>query len=321
MPDSDIAPARGAERLDLPKGIIPTRISWANAIPIATIHLLALLALWPQLFSWAGLVAFLVGVPLAGQIGVTLCYHRLLAHRSFRVPKWFERVLVLIALCNLEGPPGRWVATHRAHHHHADTQPDPHSPLVNFLWSHIGWMVIREAPLSGVINYRRYASDIMSDPLYARLERDALWALVYVAQAALYFLGGFAFGWLSSGDVGASALLGSSLVVWGVILRTVAVWHITWSVNSLTHMFGYRSHTTDDDSRNNWVVALLSGGEGWHNNHHADPISASNQQKWWEIDTTYYMIRGLERIGLATNVVHTKAKRQRARAAKVTTSA
>ena len=296
-------------RLELPKGVVSTRISWSNLLPIALVHVLALLALLPWFFSWSGVVVMLLGIPFIGQLGITLCYHRLLTHRSFRVPKWLERSLVLVALCSLEGPPARWVSVHRAHHNHADTQPDPHSPLVNFLWSHIGWMVISEAPMSGVIQYRRFAADILADPLYNRMERDALWALVYVAHAVIFFAVGFAIGAAGSGTLADGLQFGASLLVWGVFVRTVVVWHITWSVNSITHMFGYRSHETEDESRNNWLIGILAGGEGWHNNHHADPISASNQQRWWEIDPTYYTIKLLERLGLATHVVPTKAKR------------
>jgi stearoyl-CoA desaturase (delta-9 desaturase) len=96
---------------------------------------------------------------------------------------------------------------------------------------------------------------------------------------------------------------GASLLVWGVFLRTVIVWHITWSVNSVTHRFGYRSYETDEQSRNNWLVALVSAGEGWHNNHHWDPAAASVQHRWWEIDLSAYTIRALEGLGLAKSVV------------------
>jgi len=103
---------------------------------------------------------------------------------------------------------------------------------------------------------------------------------------------------------------GASLLVWGVIVRTVVVWHITWSVNSITHLFGYRNYETGENSRNNWLVALLTVGEGWHNNHHEDPASASVQHRWWEIDITYYEIKLLEKLGLAWNVIPPKFKRR-----------
>jgi stearoyl-CoA desaturase (delta-9 desaturase) len=96
-----------------------------------------------------------------------------------------------------------------------------------------------------------------------------------------------------------------------VFLRTVCVWHISWTVNSLSHLFGYRSYQTRENSRNNWLVAILTSGEGWHNNHHADPASASNSHRWWEIDLMFLIIRGMEALGLATEVVRPRHVRQR----------
>ena len=111
--------------------------------------------------------------------------------------------------------------------------------------------------------------------------------------------------WLpfEQGDNAAALQMAMSVLVWGVFARTVYVWHITWSVNSLSHIFGYRNFETDDHSRNNWFVALITGGEGWHNNHHADQAAASVQTRWWELDLNYYFIKCLECVGLATNVV------------------
>jgi stearoyl-CoA desaturase (delta-9 desaturase) len=133
------------------------------------------------------------------------------------------------------------------------------------------------------------------------LEKSYRWVLYYVTHALLFFGVGFGIGAISGGLMG-GLQFGLSLFVWGVLVRTVAVWHITWSVNSLTHLFGYSNYKTTDHSRNNWFVAILTVGEGWHNNHHHDPASASNQHKWWEIDITYYQIKMLEKLGLATDV-------------------
>ena len=106
------------------------------------------------------------------------------------------------------------------------------------------------------------------------------------------------------------AWVGLSLLVWGVVLRTVCVWHVSWSVNSLTHLYGYRSYETGENSRNNWLVALLASGEGWHNNHHQDPASASNSHRWWEFDAIYLFICGLEKLGLAWNVIRPRHLRR-----------
>ncbi|MCI0655994.1 MAG: fatty acid desaturase, partial [Acidobacteria bacterium] len=212
-------------------------LRWPYAIAIGAIHLAALLAVVPWLFSWTGLIAMLLGVHVYGY-GINLCYHRLLAHRSAKVPKWLERSLVVLALCSMQDTPGKWVAMHRYHHNHSDEQPDPHSPLVTFLWAHVGWLMVHNAGTHNVGTYRKYAGDVLQDPFYLYLEKNFLWVWIYVAHALLYFAIGFAIGNATGGLV-AGLQFGLSLLVWGVILRTVGVWHITWSVNSVTHMFGY----------------------------------------------------------------------------------
>src|SRR6185503_1643119 len=113
---------------------------------------------------------------------------------------------------------------------------------------------------------------------------------IAAAHAAVFYLAGFAVGAYTAGPA-AGARFGASLVVWGVVVRTVVVWHITWSINSVTHLWGYRSYETGENSRNNWIVALMSNGEGWHNNHHADQRSAAHGHRWWELDVTYTTIR------------------------------
>jgi len=298
-------------RLPLPDAIVPGSVYWVYAIPIALIHLLALAAILPWLFSWTGLILMVAGVFIYGQ-SVNLCYHRLLAHRSAKVPLWLEHTFVVLALCCMQDTPARWVATHRYHHHHSDEVEDPHTPLVTFLWSHIGWLLTHNKSVNNITTYRKFAPDILKDPFYLKLEKSYSWMWIYVAHAALYLAVGLCIGLIADWGWAASWQFGLSLLVWGVIVRTVAVWHITWSVNSLTHLFGYSNYDTDDHSRNNWLVALLAVGEGWHNNHHHDPVSASNQHKWWEIDITYYNIKFLELIGLAKNVVPPRHRRRAA---------
>jgi fatty-acid desaturase len=281
-------------------------ISWANFLPIILIHVLAFLVFVPWLFSWAGLAALIIGIPVFGTLGITLCYHRLLTHRSFKTPRWVERTLVVLALCSLEGPPGTWVATHRWHHAHSDEDDDVHSPLVSFLWSHVGWMVLRDPAERSLGAYAKYAYDILSDPFYMKLEKRFLWFKIYLVHALMFFTAGPLVAIIARLLTGAWTVdglqLGLSLLVWGVLARTVLVWHVTWSINSLTHMFGYRSYDTHDHSRNNWLVAVLSSGEGWHNNHHADPASASNRHRWWEFDPTYAVIRVMAFCGLASDI-------------------
>lgn len=251
------------------------------------------------------------GIYFYGGLGINIAYHRMLTHRSFKTPVWLERCLVMVAVCCLEDAPGSWVATHRLHHNDADDSHDPHSPLVNFFWSHMGWLLVENREVRCPSAYERFARDVLRDPFYMRLQRLMLlpgW--IYAAHAGLYFLVGLVANWAAGGSSYEGVQFGLSLLVWGVILRTVCVWHISWSVNSLTHLHGYRTYETGENSRNNWFVALLTSGEGWHNNHHHDPASASNSHRWWELDPMYGVIRLLEICGLATDVIRPRHLRQ-----------
>jgi len=211
--------------------------------------------------------------------------------------------MVVIAMSCLQETPARWVAIHRRHHQFADEQPDPHSPLASFFWSHIGWILVNQPELSRLGIYERYAKDILRDRFYVTLERHNWLVWINLGQMPLFFLAGFAVAWLSGETPAAALHTGVSILMFGVFVRTVLVWHITWAVNSVTHLWGYRNYETDEDSRNNLVVGLISNGEGWHNNHHADPRSARHGHRWWEMDNTWLTIRFLAWVGLATDVV------------------
>jgi fatty-acid desaturase len=291
-----------AARLALPAAVDRRRIVWSYAVTVGVYHLIAALAVLPWLFSWTGVVLAVLGLYVFGSLGINLCYHRLLTHRGLVCPKWLEHGFAVLAVCCMQDTPARWVAVHRRHHEQSDRQDDPHSPLVNFFWGHVGWMLVQNRDLVRLGIYDRYAKDILRDPFYRRMERTALYPAVLFGSWAVFFLGGFVAGLLGGGSVGQAAQFGASLLIWGVFVRTVVVWHITWSVNSAAHLWGYRSYETGERSRNNWFVALISNGEGWHNNHHADPASASNQRRWWEIDLTYLLLRLLVLLGLAWDV-------------------
>jgi stearoyl-CoA desaturase (delta-9 desaturase) len=291
------------QRLPLPAEVDLRRVDWPAATWVVGYHILALLAFVPWFFSWTGVVLAIVGLYVFGSLGISLCYHRLLAHRGFRVPKWLEHTLALLGFCCLQDSPARWVAIHRRHHQHADEQPDPHSPLVNFFWGHMGWILVENRELSRLGIFDRYARDILRDRFYKRLERNGWRVWIIVLSWAVFFFGGFVASLLMGGTAAEATQFGLSLLVWGVVVRTVAVWHQTWAVNSITHMWGYRNYTTDESSRNNYLVGYFSNGEGWHNNHHADPRSAKFGHRWWEIDTTYLTIRVLVALGLARDVV------------------
>jgi len=283
------------------------------AVPILIIHLLSLLALVPAFFSWWGVAALIIGIYVYGQ-GINLGYHRLLSHRSLKVPKWLERTYVLVALCCLEETPAKWVSTHRLHHAHSDEYEDPHSPTRTFFWSHMGWLLTEVPEQNQMGVHMKYAADLIKDPFYRYLEKAWWFSLMLLGvQVAVYYLLGIAISFVGLAGESPAWMLGMSLVVWGVLLRLVMVWHLTWSVNSLGHVIGYRNYSTNENSRNNWLVALLASGEGWHNNHHHDPASASVQHRWWEVDVTYYQILILEKLGLAKDVVRPRHVRHRDR--------
>jgi stearoyl-CoA desaturase (delta-9 desaturase) len=151
--------------------------------------------------------------------------------------------------------------------------------------------------------YDRYARDVLSDPFYMKIERNLRYVQIYAWHCALFFVAGLALGCLLHSQPTEIACFAISLTVWGAFLRTVLVWHITWLVNSATHLWGYRTHETDDFSRNNLLVGYLAAGEGWHNNHHARQRNARHGHQWWEVDVTYLVIRLLARMGLAWNII------------------
>lgn len=281
----------------------PPRIYWHYAINVTLIHLVAALACLPWLFSWTGVVLCIAGLYVYGTLGINLCFHRMLTHRSLKVPLWLERTLATLAICCLQDSPARWVAIHRQHHQHSDEQPDPHSPLVNLFWGHFGWVMVKSKGHDSTFHYERYCRDILRDPYYFWCEGKIRWFWIYLAHVALYYFVGLAIGWFSTGNLMGGVQFGASLMIWGAFLRTVLVWHITWAVNSFGHIYGYQNYETGDSSRNNVWCALLSNGDGWHNNHHAFQRCAAHGHKWWEFDVTYITIRFLELIGLATNVV------------------
>jgi stearoyl-CoA desaturase (delta-9 desaturase) len=270
---------------------------------IVSFHMLALLACVPWLFSWSGVAWVAGGLYLFGTLGINIGYHRLLTHRGFSCPSWLEHAFTVLGMCSWQGTPMKWVAIHRMHHQHSDQPSDPHSPRGGFWWSHMGWFLVYDSALYDFSTYDRYVRDLFRDRFYKRLERPRIGAVIHLVQWMAFFGTGSLIGALVSGSVVGALQLGLSWLVWGVFVRTIAVWHITWSVNSITHLWGYRSFDTPDDSRNNWLVGLVSNGEGWHNNHHAEPRCAAHGQRWWELDVSYLTIRALERLGLAWDIM------------------
>jgi len=230
-------------------------------------------------------------------VGVTVGYHRLFTHRAFETTPPVKFVLAVLGSMAVEGPLLKWVAMHRRHHQHSDGADDPHSPhhhgsgmrgLLAGAWhAHVGWLFDRDPE-----NLSRYVGDLQSDPLLRRVSRTwTLWSALGLLLPAL--LGGLiTLSWTG-------ALLG---FVWGGLTRVFLVHHVTWSINSVCHLWGTRPFKSHDQSRNNPIFGFIGLGEGWHNNHHAFPTSARHGLRWWEFDASYWIIRGLELCGLAWKV-------------------
>lgn len=271
-------------------------INWLTLIVMAVFHLGALAALF--FFTWQRLAVMAVLYVLAINVGIGMCYHRLLTHRGYQVPKWLEYAMAICATLSLEGGPIFWVSTHRVHHQLADREGDPHTPREGGWWAHTGWILWGNALHAQTEALNRYSPDLARDRFYVWLSRYH-WIPLAVSGVLL-----FGFGWLAGGAGNAVGML-----LWGVFLRVTLGLHATWLVNSATHMWGSRRFETRDDSRNNWWVALLTGGEGWHNNHHAHPVSARHGLAWYEIDPNFYGIWLLSKLGLVHKIVVAKYDR------------
>jgi len=267
------------------------------------IHLLLPLIALPWLFSWTGVVLVFLGNYIFCSIGIGLCYHRTLTHRGLKMPKWLEYFFAVLGVCSLQDSPCFWVAHHRAHHKHSDEDEDPHTPKDSFLWGHMGWVLVKKTDPRRGDMIQKYAPDIFRDPFYHWMEVHQKWVWVFGAHVLLMVGAGYLAGWLMTGTTIGAVQFGSSVFIWGVIARIAFTWHVTWAVNSVGHIWGYRNYKTSDNSRNNWWVALATNGEGWHNNHHADQRSAAHGHRWWELDVTYLTIRFLSLMGLARDIV------------------
>jgi stearoyl-CoA desaturase (delta-9 desaturase) len=256
-------------------------INWSSVIAFSIFHAGAVAACF--FFTWPALAAALLLYWVSLSLGIGMCYHRLLTHRSYRVPKPVEYFLAVCGSLALEGGPMDWVATHRIHHQFSDKEGDPHTPRDGKWWSHLIWMLVGESTTCTPEECARYTPDLMKDPFYIWLNR---WHWVPLAILAVLLL---TFG-------------GVPFLMWGLFARVTVGHHTTWMVNSVTHFRGSRRFETRDDSRNNAMVAVLTFGEGWHNNHHAHPTSARHGLAWYELDCTWIGIWAMRQLGIASAV-------------------
>jgi stearoyl-CoA desaturase (Delta-9 desaturase) len=292
----------------------PALDRFASAVVTAVPPALLVLAIvfgWGSLLHWEDLVVFTVTYLLFG-FGVTVGFHRLLTHGSFKTHRWVRLTAAALGSAAVEGPVIEWVATHRKHHRFSDEEGDPHSPhvgrgsgfrgaLSGLFYAHIGW-VFRDAE---VADENRYAKDLMADPLMRFVDSAfLLWVLVGLAFP-------FALGWALTGTV----VGGLTGMLWGGAVRIFVLHHVTFSVNSLCHFFGRQPYPTGDESRNLAWLALPTMGESWHNNHHAFPTSASHGLRRWEVDGSGAVIWALEKLGLAWDVVRISPDRMASKAA------
>jgi len=253
----------------------------------------AVAACWGWGFGWVEL-GLLVGMYVLTGLGITVGFHRLLTHRSFETTPAVRFVLAALGSMAAQGPALKWAAAHRRHHQHSDTCDDPHTPhghgggiwgVVKGFWhAHLGWAFRPEAA-----GLEKYVADLR------RLTSVRVASAMFPVWVALGLLIPAVLGGVLTGTW-AGAWLG---LLWGGLARLFLVHHVTWSVNSVCHLWGSRPYPEKDHSRNNLLFGVLAMGEGWHNNHHAFPSSARHGFRWWQVDASYYAIRLLAALGLA----------------------
>ncbi len=265
---------------------------------------------WDEALHWRDLAILAVAYVITG-LGITVGFHRMLTHRSFKTSRALRGIFAALGSAAIEGPVISWVADHRKHHTFADEQGDPHSPHVGhgggwrgtlrgLFHAHLGWLFIHTERGSK----QRFASDLIADPVVRTVDRTfLLWATVGLAVP-------FVAGYL----IGGTLVAGLTALLWGGAVRVFLLHHFTYSINSVCHVFGKRRFATPDESRNVLWLALPTMGEAWHNNHHAFPTSAAHGLGRWELDPSAAVIRALERLGLVWDVVRISPERQASRA-------
>jgi len=235
------------------------------------------------MFSWRSLLITMALYWMTIGLGISMGYHRLHTHRSYRIPLLLEYFFAVCGALTLEGGPIFWVATHRIHHQKSDMPGDPHSPHDGRWWAHVGWILFGSANHNNTAMMSKYAPDLAKHKVYVWLN-NYHWVPMVVLVVSLFAFGGL------------------PLMCWAIFLRVTVGLHATWLVNSATHLWGSRRFETKDDSRNSWWVALLTFGEGWHNNHHAHPTSARHGLAWYEFDISWIQIKILKSLGIAKSI-------------------
>lgn len=250
------------------------RLDWKHSAPFFAIHLATLAAFWTGV-SGPALVACLVTY-LTRMFAITGGFHRYFSHRTYKTGRIFQFLLAWEGTAAVQKGVLWWAANHRHHHAHSDTDLDTHSPVTGgFWWAHAGWFLCNEFDDT----QERLIPDLLRFPELRFLNRF-YWLPPVVLASGLLVFGGV------------------QMLVWGFFVSTVLLYHATFAVNSLAHLFGTRRFATRDDSRNNWLIAIFTLGEGWHNNHHYSPSIERQGLLWWEIDFAHYTLKALSGAGL-----------------------
>jgi stearoyl-CoA desaturase (Delta-9 desaturase) len=265
----------------------PDRIDWARILPFVLMHLACLGIFWVGVSPVALLVAS--AAYLVRMFAITGFYHRYFSHRSFKTSRAAQFIFGLLGASAVQRGPVWWAAHHRHHHANSDSHSDLHSPSQHgFLRAHMGWFLT----MRGFAPDLRLARDWLKFPELRWLDRFDILVPVIFAYGMFELGSGLA---RAAPGVHTSA---AQMLVWGFFISTVACWHATYTINSLSHLFGRQRYRTGDTSRNNWLLAILTLGEGWHNNHHYYPSAARQGFYWWEYDLTYYLLRFMSCLGL-----------------------
>ena len=266
-------------------------VDWLRVIPFILIHLAIFMVFYVG-FSYTALLVFTLMYSIR-MFAITGFYHRYFSHKAFKTSRLMQFMFAVIGASAVQRGPIWWAAHHRGHHVHSDTNQDKHSPKSHgFFWSHIGWFLSK----ANFLTHQKFVKELIRFPELRLIDRfDIL--IPILTCIGLFFLGQY----LGS-NYPQLLTSGWQLVVWGFVLSTVLLYHSTFLVNSVAHIWGKRRYKTNDSSKNNMFIAFLTFGEGWHNNHHHFPGSANQGFYWWEIDITYYILKFMSFFGLIWDI-------------------
>ena len=266
-------------------------VDWLRVIPFILIHL-AIFTVFLVGFSYTALLVFLLMYSIR-MFAITGFYHRYFSHKAFKTSRLMQFVFAVIGASAVQRGPIWWAAHHRGHHVHSDTEQDKHSPKSHgFFWSHMGWFLSK----ANFLTHQKFVKELMRFPELRVIDRFDILVPILTC-IGLFYLG------QHLGTKHPQLLTnGWQLVIWGFVLSTVLLYHTTFLVNSVAHIWGKRRYKTKDSSKNNMFIAFLTFGEGWHNNHHHFPGSANQGFYWWEIDITYYILKIMSFFGLIWDI-------------------